>query len=437
VEAGPLEAGVFGAFGIISRGLRARGTQWMFVGAALAAAGAYVFQVVGARALGDVAYAPISALWTIQYLVVSVILFPVETLVTRRTLLRATSPEPSGWLRRIWAWTGVCAVVLGALSWIYRDPLFLGLDSLAIVVSFLTLSFAAFLIVRGRLAGAERFKAYGLVTATESVSRAVLGLVVAATFATSRAFAWVMPWGAAAAAALWLWLRRVPRKPRPLTVPPTSDRPIRFLAVTTCANGILQMMLAGSPLVLVALDAPPEDVSALFVTLAAARVPLVFFFSGLLSRLLPVFIRVDSRGASSSLPRTSILIAFGAAVAAVVGGLLAAWVGGPLIGSLFGSAFVPEPDVVGGITAGVLLASGSIVVTQVLVAQGSEVRSLVAWAIALSVAAMTLAVVAGDPMERVVVAFVVGEAVALTALTAFARRHPGSSPTAPDRPEGV
>ena len=395
----------------------------MLVGAAAAAVGAYLFQLIGARSLGQVGYAPISALWTIQYLIVSVVLYPVETYVTHRTLLghAAGDPRPAP-LARIWGWIAGIALVVTVVCWILRRQLFLGLADVALVVGLVTLAFGAFMIVRGRLAGTERFKAYGLVTACESLARAALAAGVAWIAPTTRGVAWVMPFGALGAAGLWLTLKRRPREPRAARAVASSPRrPARFLVLTTGANGILQLLLAGGPLVLVFLGAPPEHVSILFVTLAAARTPLLFFFSGLLSRLLPTFLHLEGRDEGGALPRAASWIALGTCGVAVLGGLAAAAVGAPLLGLLFGRSFEPDWWVAAGVTVGVLLATGSMVLNQILIVQRSEDLSLAVWVVALAAVAVSVAGTHGTPTARVVIAFVVGEAVALLGLLACAQ----------------
>jgi O-antigen/teichoic acid export membrane protein len=426
-----------GALGTFSRGFTVRGTRWMFLGAAVAAVGAYVFQVVGARSLGEVGYAPISALWTIQYLVVSVVLYPIETYVTRRTLLDPHPGRPDRSLVRVWGWVALIALVLSSGSWALRERLFQGVGDLALVVAAVTVAFAAFMIVRGKLAGTERFKAYGLVTGAESAGRAVVGIAVASLAATTRAFAWVMPVGAAGAATLWLLLRRRPRTARAVAMADAPDRPLRFLALTTAANGLLQLMLAGGPLALVFLGARPREVSVLFVTLAAARVPLVFLFSGLLSRVFPTFIRLTAEDAGQDLRRAADWIALGTVSVALVGGLGAAAVGSTLIRVLFGASFAPAWWVASGVTVGVLLATGSMVLGQLLVAQGREDRSFAAWVLATAVAAVGMAIVDGGDTGRVVGAFVMGESAAVVALAIWARglpvRRRREAPASPER----
>jgi O-antigen/teichoic acid export membrane protein len=426
VTAKRLRAG--GALDSLVRGLRARGTSWMVLGAFLAAIGAYVFQAIGTRSLGEIGYAPIGALWTIQYLVVSIVLYPIETYVTRRTLLRDEGDERFS--PRIWGWIAAISLGLTAICWLFRSQLFHGMGDLALVVGLVTCTFGAFMVVRGRLAGTERFKAYGLVTATESVGRAVLAAVVVLVATTTRAIAWTMPFGALVAAALWLVVRRRLREPRALgAMPADAIGPARFLAITTGANGILQLLLAGGPLALVSLGGTPSEVSILFVTLMAARLPFMFFFSGVLSRLLPTFMRLAGSEDRRPLRRAASRVGIGTVALALVGGLAAAGIGGPLLGLLFGRAFAPPGWVAAGVTAGVLLATGSMILNQVLVAQGSPALSLSAWVLALVAAVAGLLVMGGDPTERVVGTFLIAETVALLGLIVGTLRLPSARPS--------
>jgi O-antigen/teichoic acid export membrane protein len=288
-----------------------------------------------------------------------------------------------------------------------------------------TCTFGAFVIVRGRLAGTERFKAYGLVTGTESMGRALFAAGVALVAASTSAIAWTMPFGALVASGLWLILKRRPRHARGIEGATTEPvRPMTFLALVIGANAILQLLLAGGPLVLAFLGAAPAQVSILFVTLTAARIPMFFLFSGLLSRLLPTFLRLARSDQGRALRRAASGIAVGSLATAIVGGLAAAIVGGPVLGLMFGRAFAPPSWVAAGATIGVLLATGSMILNQVLIAQGSPGRSLSAWVLALASGGLSLAVIGRTPTARVVAAFVIAEMVALVALAVAASRPP-------------
>jgi O-antigen/teichoic acid export membrane protein len=414
----------------LSVGLRARGTQWMIVGAAIAAVGAYLFQVLGTRALGNDRFAPVGALWTIQYLLVSVVLLPIETHVARQSLISsATDLRATGLsLIRLWEWLTVVAIVASAVCWLVRDQLFRGPDDLALVVGAIVLAYGAFLIVRGRLAGTERFKAYGLVTASESMVRATAAALVAAFVPSVRAFGWVMPLGAFVAALWWLPLRRQSREPRQ-TQAGTAEPPhtAKFLAVTTAANAITQVLLAGGPLLLAFLNASPEEISIFFVTITAVRVPMVFAFGGVLSRLLPTFMRLEG-GGSPAAREVSLKIGLGTVAVALSMGAVAAAIGAPLVALLFGEAFRPTWWLAAGATVGVLLATGSIIMQQLLIARGDEVRALTAWAVALAASAASVAIAAGSPTAQGIIALLTGEGVALVALVFAASLRATRSP---------
>lgn len=402
----------------------------MVLGAAIAALGAYLFQAIGTRALGGAEYAPIGALWTIQYLLVSVVLLPIETLIARESILShaAGLRSPRVSFARLWGWLALVAIVASTVCWLLRDQLFHGLDDLALVTGALVLSYGAFLIVRGRLAGTERFKAYGVVTASESTVRAALAAVVTGFGPNVRAFAWIMPLGALTAAGWWVPLKRNPRQPRDLAARPTEPpRTGRFLALTTAANAITQLLLAGGPLLLAFLHAAPEEVSVFFVTVTAVRVPLVFVFGGVLSRLLPTFMRMEGTDRRRQSRAVAAKIALGTVLVAVAIGGVAAAVGAPLIALLFGAAFRPPWWLAAGATVGVILATGSIVLYQLLIARGSALLGLLAWAVALAAAMVAVVLTEGSATARAVAGLVTGEAVALMALVLAASWATGTT----------
>src|SRR4029453_4375623 len=107
----------------------------MVVGASIAALGAYLFQALGTRALGGVGDAPIGTLWTIQYLIVSVGLLPIETHIPRESLLSPAaglrSPRVS--FTRLWGWLALVAIAVSSVCWLLCDQFFHGLHHLALV----------------------------------------------------------------------------------------------------------------------------------------------------------------------------------------------------------------------------------------------------------------------------------------------------------------
>lgn len=413
-------------------GVTRGGTQWLLIGSVLGGIGAYLFQVLGTRALGEEAYAPIGTLWTIQYLFWSIFLFAVETYVTRETVVGRVGREFRGTAAaRTWAWIGIVAAALTVASWLARDRLFFGADDLALVAGLTVLSFGAFAIVRGRLAGVGRFKAYGLVSASESLIRLAVAAVVVLVAATTRSLAWTLPSGAAAAACWWFLLRR--RRPdafvdRPRTLEP--PRTGRFLTLTTLANGAGQVLLAGGPLALVALAAGPAELSVFFVTITAARVPVVVALGGVLSRLLPTFTRVLGERGPEALPGLAGRLAAGTAAVAAVGAAGGAAVGSQLIGFFFGAGFAPPWWLAAVAGGGVLLATGGMLLNQLLIAAGLEHRLPACWLAGLATAVTVLTLAPGTPIARVSAGFIAGEVVALAALIVAARipSRRGSAP---------
>jgi lipopolysaccharide/colanic/teichoic acid biosynthesis glycosyltransferase len=104
------------------------------------------------------------------------------------------------------------------------------------------------------------------------------------------------------------------------------------------------------------------------------------------------------------------------AVLAVLGGILGALLGPLMVAIAFGSDFRPTAQVAGMAAAGVVLASAGLFVGQILVARSQPIRLAVSWLIALVASVGALLLPFDDPIVRVIVAFVVGEGVALVAL---------------------
>jgi O-antigen/teichoic acid export membrane protein len=323
---------------------------------------------------------------------------------------------------RVGGWMLAVAVALTGTTWVLREGLFYGVDELAIVAGLIVIAYGVFAVVRGRLAGLDRFKAYGLVSASESVIRLALAAVVALTVATTRALGWIMPFGALAAAAWWLVVGRRRGElivHEPAVAPPRASR---FLGLTTATNAAVQVLLAGAPLVVVALGAGPAEVSVVFVTMTAARVPVVLALGGLLSRLLPTFVRILEERGDAAAARVGQRILLSTLAVAVVGAVAGGLVGGPLIALFFGAEFTPAWWFAGATGAGVLLATGGMLLNQMLIARGLEHRLPGPWYIGLAAASVTVVLAGGSPSARVAAAFVVGELVAVVALVIAARR---------------
>jgi O-antigen/teichoic acid export membrane protein len=399
-------------------------------GSLAAGLGAYAFQVIGTRALGEQAYAPIGVLWTIQYLTLTVVIASAEAYLIRTITLHQ---DDAGAARRavvsLIAWLAAVAVGIATASYVWREQLFDGAGrDLWLAAGLTVLSYGLFAIVRGRLAGASRFDAYGLVTGMESLARVAMAVPVVLLAPTTRALAWTLPIGPLSVGVWWLLVGRrlhaaAPRhSAEPIAgfaaAPATANSARRYLAATTVANAAAQTLLASGPLVLIPLGADRADISVFFITITAARIPLVFAFGGLLSRILPPLTRAAAAGQLQRLRRFSVGLSAGAVAVATVAAVTGAVVGPRLIVAFFGAAFEPTGRFVALTAAGMVGATAALFLNQLLIAMQAETRLVGPWLLAVAAGAAPVALGSGSPSLRVITGFVVGEAVALAGLLA-------------------
>lgn len=416
-------------------------TSWVLMGSLVSGVGAYLFQIVGTRSLGEEAYAPISVLWTMQYLILSIALISVEANLTRAvTLAEGARGTVGRHTRAVTAWILVTAALVGATSFAFREPLFGGLAEMAAVAALLVISYGVFVTLRGWLAGVGRFRSYGIVTAGESVARLLATIVIVAVVATPTSIAWVMPLGPLVVFAWWLRERRKPvvEEPTAASPPPVEASTSRFLAATTLANASSQILLAAGPLVLIPLGARAAEVSVFFVTVTASRAPLGFALGGVLSRVLPPLTRMAHRGEWAPLRRIAVRLGAGTLVLAAAGAAITWLVGPPVIALFFGAAFRPQGWFAAVAAATVLLACGALLLNQILIGMQAESRLVVPWLASLALGAAMVAALPGTPTFRVAIAFMTGELVALFALLGAVmvatRRRVQVSATAPSDP---
>lgn len=381
------------------------GTVAVLAGGALSSLAAYAFQILGARALGDAAYAPVGILWTLQYLVLTIGLLSVEAHVTRRA---GVSPGVWRWIGALTVAVTLATALAGGLLFTTHSPAW-PLTAAAIVVGF-----GLFAIVRGEAAARGDFRGYGLLTGGESVVRLLLAALLLGTGAQTVGLALTLPTGVLVVSLAYA-IRR-----RPVTVArgaPGSATGV-FFAVTTVANGVAQVLLAAGPLVVAALGADPATTTIVFVTTTAARAPLVFIHSGALAKVLPPMRRMLADGRQAHL-RRRVLKASAAGFAGVLAaGAAGAAVGPPLVAIAFGQDLRP-PVLLGALTAvSVALTMVALVLNQVAIALDAQGLLLWPWLVALAAGALGLVLSGPDPVTQVAVASAGGLAVATVGVLA-------------------
>lgn len=408
-----------------------RATQWVLFGSLASGIGALLFQILGVEVLGEEAYQPITVLWTIQYLAGTVVLYSAEAFVAR-SLHRGVAPDAlDRSVRVVAAWVVASALLIGGITWLLRDQLFAGSGDLAAVAALLILSYGAFYVIKGRMAGTNRFRSYGAATALESFGRILVALPALLVFGSARALAWIMPLGPALVAGWWLYDRgrALPADPEAAAslAGPEDSGATRFLAATTAANAVSQTLLAAGPLVLIPLGASAAEISGFFLVVTLARVPLVFAISGLLSRVMGPLTRLAREAQDAKLRRIAVLAAPVTVGLALVGAAVAYPIGPPILAVLL-RITRPDAAFVAMTVFGVVLATGSLLLNQILIARRSEERLVAPWFAALVAAALAVALVPGEPTFRVSVGFVTGEVVALAGLLFAVLRAPRLAP---------
>ena len=413
--------------------LRRDGTLDIFFGSVLAGIAGLAYEVIGGRSLGADGFAPVTALLTLHFLAFVVVLIPLEQVTIRRLTLDAYRPGiPVGALSVIMA----TAIGVGLVGWVLRDQLFQGDGAFAFLVTATVLTHGVFVLARGYLAGRRRYRSYGMASGAAAVFRLAIAGVVVAVAGGAVWFGVALVLGPLAVLAWRAFAPSVDEaSAEGSAVVDTASAEGRYVAGLMLASAASQAMLLAGPIATALLGATSAVVSVVFVTFSVARAPLSLGYN-LIARLVPPLTRLAASGAHGRLTRLARQIGLATVVIGTFGYGLAAWLGPPVIGFLFGNEFRPGATFTGLVGAGVIVAAGSLAVGQIFVARGDTHRLADAWLIAVAAGAVSLALPIQDPATRVAVAFLTGEVVALASLMLAAEKapHSRSSSTTGARP---
>jgi len=369
------------------RRLASDGTLYIVGGTITAAVGAYLFQMVGGRALGPAAFDPVAALLTVHLLVFTVLLLPVEQFEIRRVTL-----DRSGGAAAMSVVIGIGIAGAGVFVLMTRDHYFAGETGYAVVAVAAVACNALLAVARGRLAGFRRFRAYGMVSGIVALARVVLAVAPLLTLA---------------------W--RPFRTQRASAEPRREEAGGRFLLGFVVASAASQVLLIAAPLAVRSVDDTLGLVSVVFVTFQLFRAPIVIT-QNLLARLLPPFTRLAAEGRSADLRAWAVRFGVGAVVGAPLAAAAGAMVGPFAVRLLFGAEFEPGMQMAAWAAAGMVIATASLLAGQVLVAEGRTLRLAAAWVAGFAVAILAMIPAIGSADIRVARAFVAGEAAALVAI---------------------
>lgn len=398
--------------------MRSDGTLDIVVGSIVAGIGAYAYQIIGGRSLGEEQFAPIGVLLTAHFLAFVIVLMPIEQFVIRRLTVGRR-----GWvvpLRAIAlaASTTVAAVVVVAFAgddYFESRREFIMFVALTVVVHFF------FAVGRGYLAGFRRFRAYGYVSASASLLRVAIAVVIALIAPSITGFAWAYIIGPLVIVFWRPW--RMPEQTARITLEEAEASSERgLLSGLVLAAAASQALLLAGPLVASRLGATSAQFSVTYATLLIARAPLTLGY-GLIARILPSFTEMAARGERRELRAWARGIGIAALILSGFGAVLGALLGSLVVGFALGPGYEPEPNVAALAGAGVVLAAGGLFIGQVLVARGQSLRLGLSWIIAVVAATVVVAIPMDDPILHVMIAFLIGEFVALAALVFSALLH--------------
>ena len=386
----------------------------MVGGSLVGAVGTYLFQVYGGRALGPEAFAPISVLWTVFFILATILMVPIEQYVTREvTSGRKALPHdlfPAG------AMAGIGAVLGGGFVYFTLDRLFEGSWQYVAHISLLMIGYALLFVGRGVLAGSRRFADIGWLMIIETVVRLAAGVIAIQLVVSAESLGWAMVLGGFAVLGM-RWWRYDTGDSRERAAPAS-----RFLGGYVGGSVSSQVLLGAAPIAVAALGAGPALVSITFVTFTLFRAPLTLIYA-LQGRVLPYLVGLAERQDHEALARIAKRVVAGGAALAALGGLVGWLVGPGVVTILFGEEFAPRALVAGLAAAGVMAAAAAQVAGQVLVAEARTSRLALAWLGGLLGGIVALLLLGGDPDVRVAGAFAIGEFVALGLMAVLAVRR--------------
>jgi hypothetical protein len=352
-----------------------------------------------------------------MFLLYTVLMLPAEQHLTR-ALVVTRSPTQLAKIRRQTIIAFTVALVIGVVfTAATLDRFFEGSGIYIAITTGIVISRSIMATARGTLAGNRRFAGYGGSIALEATALLFGGILV--TIA-----GWPAPlFGVVMALAPLATLAARPFRHDHIEIDHVIDaQPGEFLAWLIIATAASQVIIAGGPIAVSFVGGTAAAVSIFFTSFALLRGPITSAYN-LVARVLPDFTALahgeDPRQLWAWAPR----IALGGTLAAVVGAVGSGLFLIPLVSLVYGSDFAPPvaAAILGG--AGVGFGLGALFATQVYSAAADGRRLVIGWFVALAASASILIFVDVEPVNRVALAFAVGEGTGLAMLGIVLARH--------------
>lgn len=387
------------------------GTGLIVVATAVSAAAVLAFQALGSRTLGAEAFAPIAVLWTLMFLIYTVLQLPAEQHLTR-ALAVTQEFDRIAQIRRdmLMAFSG--AIVVGAGFVVVTLDRFFGGDARYILVTAAIMVTRSIMAMgRGTVAGHRRFGAYGGSIALEAAALLVGGVACTLSDAPAIAFAAVL----AIAPLASLLVNPFANIVGPDTGPAIDVQKGSFLVWLIIATGASQMIIAAGPIAVSFVGGSAAAVSIFFTSFALLRGPVTSAYN-LVARVLPDFTSLAEGDDPARLWAWAPRLTVGGVCLAILGAIGSGLFLQPIVSAVYGPTFAP-PDLAAALGgAGVGLGLGALFATQIYSASAKGSWLAGGWLVALVASVLVLLFSRFAPIDRVSLAFVVGEATGLLML---------------------
>jgi len=385
---------------------------------------AYVFFALTTRSLGAEQAAPVAVLWSYWALSAAVLTFAVQHWVIRTLAHDGHGGTVAASLPRIVAGGVVLSVLAGLVAYAFRETLF-DVDGIAFpaMIAGVTAGSLFVGLVRGALAGRQRYRATAASLAGENLVRVVVAILVAAAGGGAEAFGVAMVVGSLIGL-VWLSSLRFDA-PEPAHA---VGNPMALLSGVAGGALLAQVALTGAPIVLAVIGGASAEVTSLFVALAVWRAPYLVAI-GVTPQLTTAFTRLVVQRRVRLLARLRVVVVGAVAVGAGLAALIGTTVLTPVLHFVFGSDVELSGVQLALLGAGTAVALGNLVLLLMLLALGRSRVAAIGWVAALVVASGWLGWSDADPLERVVVGFLLAQLTAFGLMLVLSR--PSAMPSAP------
>ena len=382
----------------------------------------YGYLTITGRALGADGSQGLSALWALSFLLGPGACLPVEQEASRAIASRRARGLGGGpVVRRATIATVVLAAVLVVGTLAVGRVLLADLfdDDVLLLVGLLLLlvGYAFEYLVRGVLAGNDRFGPYGWLLGAEAGSRLLAAAVLALLGVTTAG-----PYGLVLGLAPFVGVAFGLLRPTGLAPPgpPAPWRELtRALGWLLAASLLAQALINLGP-VLVKVLAPAKDeqiTSAFLASLVVSRVP-VFMFQAVQAAFLPKLAGHAGSGEATRLAADTRRLTVAVGILCVVATIGAAVLGPPVVGIAFGEDFALGSRDFALLAAGSSIYLLALTLAQALIALEFQARVALGWLVGVVAFVLGIALVGGIPF-RIEVGFLAGTVAATVAMGAL------------------